>query len=90
MRNCKKDNDCRSGYVCVDLGQANPWGALVIDRKGSGKVCALAAPPDAIGETAVCESKPAPVTEVLPSEPMMSESALDAGADAADAQSSSP
>lgn len=90
MRSCKKDSDCRAEYKCVDLDQPNPWGALVIDRKGSGKVCTLAPPPDPIGETGVCESKPAPLTEVLPSEPMMSESPLDAGADAADAQTSTP
>jgi hypothetical protein len=44
MRSCSRNGDCRSGYVCVDLAATNPWGALVIDTAGSGRVCTLAPP----------------------------------------------
>src|SRR5262249_53657920 len=77
MRNCKKDSDCRSGYVCLDLGQPNPWGALLIDRKGSGRVCSLPPPPDPIGDTGVCESKPAPI-DAVPGEPPLDAGSADA------------
>ena len=60
MFSCSRDSDCRGGYVCVDLTQGNPWGALVIDRGGRGKVCTLAPPPAAVGDTAVCSHAPPP------------------------------
>lgn len=41
MKRCKNDGDCRSGYVCADMGSvSNAWGAKVADTKPSGtKVC---------------------------------------------------
>jgi hypothetical protein len=64
MRACSKDSDCRGGYSCVDFSRPNPWAALVIDS-GSAKVCALAPPPDPIGDTAVCTpSAPPSVPEL--------------------------
>ena len=78
MRTCDRDKDCRSGYACVDIALSNPWGALLIDRHGSSKVCTLAPPADPVGETGVCESRPAPLTAALPTVP-----ARDAGSDAA-------
>lgn len=39
MASCESNDDCRTGYVCTDLGRKdNPWGAIVAGR-GSGKVC---------------------------------------------------
>lgn len=39
MASCGSDDDCRSGYVCTDLGRSdNPWSAIVAGR-GSGRVC---------------------------------------------------
>jgi len=79
MLSCAKDGDCRSGYVCVDMAQTNPWGALLIDRRGSGKVCTLPPPAAAVGETGVCQSQPAPAERP----PVPTLPSLDAGADAA-------
>ncbi|MEO8184415.1 MAG: hypothetical protein ABI895_36870 [Deltaproteobacteria bacterium] len=78
MLSCAKDGDCRSGYVCVDMAQTNPWGALLIDRSGSGKVCTLPPPAAAVGETGVCQSQPAPAERP----PVPTLPSLDAGADA--------
>jgi hypothetical protein len=42
MRECESDGDCRSGYACIDMGQpGNPYGAVVVEGSGSGKVCAV-------------------------------------------------
>ena len=30
MRPCETDTDCRSGYACVNVNVANPWGARII------------------------------------------------------------
>lgn len=44
MKNCSEDSDCRSGYVCVDLSQENPWNADVIQRDSEAtSVCLLPA-----------------------------------------------
>ncbi len=45
MLNCGRTSDCRSGYECLDLSQAdNPIGAMVVERGSySGKVCAVPA-----------------------------------------------
>lgn len=60
MRSCSSDSDCRGGeYACIDMAAPNPWGAQVVDRRASGKVCALRPPPDPVGETAVCSPQPA-------------------------------
>lgn len=32
MATCGGSGDCRSGYDCVNLAEANPWGAEVIQR----------------------------------------------------------
>jgi hypothetical protein len=78
MLSCKRDGDCRSGYFCVDMAQPNPWGARLIDRSGSAKVCSPEPPPNAVGETGVCSSEPAPA-HVPPPAPVQ----RDAGSDAA-------
>lgn len=76
LLSCTKDSDCRGGdYACVDMAVRNPWGALVVDRGASGKVCALRPPPDPVGETAVCSSEPVTFPPVVPP------SALDGGAE---------
>ncbi len=54
MRTCRRDSDCRGGYVCVDMGQPNSWGAQLLDSSGSGRVCSLPPPPPAEGESEVC------------------------------------
>ena len=33
MKTCSKDDDCRDGYVCLDLNEENRWGADVIEDK---------------------------------------------------------
>jgi hypothetical protein len=55
MFSCSRDSDCRGGYVCVDVAAANPWGAVVIEASGAGRVCALLPPALPEGETGVCE-----------------------------------
>lgn len=40
MRSCDSNSDCRSGYRCIDMGRENPWGAIVVEARGTnGKVC---------------------------------------------------
>jgi hypothetical protein len=63
MRSCSTDADCRGGYECLDVTEANPWGATLLEDDGrSGKICAL--PYSYEGEvvegrsSAVCESRP--------------------------------
>jgi hypothetical protein len=42
MRRCKSNGDCRSGYECLDMRDAgNPYGAVVLEDGGSGKVCVV-------------------------------------------------
>lgn len=42
MLRCKSKSDCRSGYDCLDMREpANPFGAVVVEHGGSGKVCAV-------------------------------------------------
>ncbi len=42
MRRCKSNSDCRTGYECLDMRQpANPYGAVVLEDGGSGKVCVV-------------------------------------------------
>jgi hypothetical protein len=43
MKSCGSSSDCRSGYACLDLGEDDPWGAVILEREGRNtKVCALA------------------------------------------------
>jgi hypothetical protein len=79
MRSCSRNSDCRGEYVCVDMGQANAWGAVLVDSSGSGRVCSLPPPQLPQGETAVCSPRGRPEAPVLPPPE------LDAGA-APDAQ----
>lgn len=55
MKTCGSNDDCRSGYRCLDVGApGNDWNAVVVDR-GSGKVCTTpfrAEAPE--GESDVC------------------------------------
>lgn len=76
MRSCERNSDCRGGYVCVDLIQSNPWGALVVDRSSDGRVCVLPPPEAPSGAADVCAYSPAPEQEPLPDP-------SDAGMDAA-------
>ena len=40
MKKCKKNADCRGGYLCIDLQGSNAWGAAVVERDPSTtKVC---------------------------------------------------
>jgi hypothetical protein len=39
MAKCKKDSDCRSGYVCADVSGSNEWGALRIDTDRGDGAC---------------------------------------------------
>ncbi len=43
LRRCSSQDDCRSGYVCADLGETgNDYGAMAVDLKRSGgRVCAV-------------------------------------------------
>jgi hypothetical protein len=42
MRKCDSDGDCRSSYDCINMKDPlNPWGAIVVEHGGSGKVCAV-------------------------------------------------
>jgi len=47
MARCDEDDDCRSGYECIDMGNPNnPWGAIIVENGASrgevnGKVCAV-------------------------------------------------
>lgn len=62
MARCDEDDDCRSGYECIDMGKPNnPWGAIVVEIGASrgevnGKVCAvpLAGEPVSGTGTEVC------------------------------------
>jgi hypothetical protein len=74
MKKCSRDSECRGGYECVDMSRRNPWAAAVVDPDVSGKVCALAPPPESTGDSAVCS---APVRPPPSSAPL-----LDAGGDA--------
>ncbi len=43
MAICKSSDDCRGGYACVDLREANIWSATVVSKDPQGgKVCMLA------------------------------------------------
>jgi uncharacterized membrane protein YgcG len=42
MATCKKNGDCRSGYVCEDLAGDNARGALLIDRDRGSRACVVA------------------------------------------------
>lgn len=51
MAPCDDDDDCRSGYECVDMRASdNPYGAAVIEARSRGKVCAVPASGKPIGE----------------------------------------
>jgi hypothetical protein len=39
MATCKKNNDCRDGYVCRDISVTNEWNALLIDKDRGNKAC---------------------------------------------------
>ncbi len=58
MAPCGSDSDCRSGYVCEDLGLSdNPWSAVVLDADRSQRVCIVpysAAPVPEDRPTDVC------------------------------------
>ncbi len=45
MRTCNADKDCRSGYACIDVGEDDPWGAVVLEegkRANRTKICTVA------------------------------------------------
>jgi hypothetical protein len=77
MATCKKNSDCRDGYVCADLSRSgNAYDAVLIDRDRGNKGCVVpytqseqgngGAPPD--GEFGdVCRAKlPAPSSSAEP------------------------
>jgi hypothetical protein len=55
LKTCKNQTDCRSGYVCIDVGApGNQWAA--VDADGPTKVCTqpFTASPLPVREAAVC------------------------------------
>jgi hypothetical protein len=53
MKKCESNDDCRTGYQCIDMNKRdNPWGARVVEHGSvDGRVCAVPAsgapiPPD--------------------------------------------
>lgn len=40
LASCESNDDCRGGYVCADVREP-PWNALLVDRRGSGRVCVV-------------------------------------------------
>jgi hypothetical protein len=58
MLACDGDGDCRNGYACVDMGQRNPWGALVVDQGRGTRVCTLPPPEAPTGQSDVCALSP--------------------------------
>jgi hypothetical protein len=66
MFRCERDSDCRSGYVCYDMAQPNPWGASVIEYRGNTKVCTPPPPTPVYGQTQICEAPAEPVVGPLP------------------------
>jgi hypothetical protein len=63
MATCDKNSDCRSGYVCADLGDpGNPWSAQPIDTNRGNKVCLVPASDEQI--TPVGEGEEDPVCEL--------------------------
>lgn len=70
MAHCDSNSDCRSGYVCADLGDANnPWGARPIDTDRGNKVCLV--PASDVQIMPVAEGEQDPVCELTnePAEP---------------------
>jgi hypothetical protein len=63
MEVCNADSDCRSGYICLDMAEANPFGAAVVQKAPStSKVCVYpqSAEPIAPGrDNGVCVGSPA-------------------------------
>ena len=42
MRSCRSNSDCRAAYDCIDMAKpGNPFGAVLVESHGSGKVCAV-------------------------------------------------
>ena len=65
LRRCETDDDCRDGYLCIDLSdEDNPWGARVAEDdlpETGGRACVVpfsAVPVPATAESGVC-SEPA-------------------------------
>jgi hypothetical protein len=96
MARCDEDDDCRSGYECIDMGNPNnPWGAIVVENGASrgevnGKVCAvpLAGEPVSGTGTEVCTGTDAgfdapPWTANLPDAGSLADAGGDADASSA-------
>ena len=79
LRSCRRDSDCRSGYLCVDMREPNPWAASVAEADGvSGRVCVVPYLGPEVPEdrsTEVC-------TSFTSSQPTANGAAGDAGTDA--------
>lgn len=59
MASCDSSKDCRSAYECLDVSApGNPWSAVVIDARESGKVCVVPSTgaPVKEGPHQVCEA----------------------------------
>jgi hypothetical protein len=67
MATCGSNDDCRSGYDCIDVDvPGNPWAAVVVDDGESGKVCIpppSAPPVPADRSSDVCSSTPSQPVE---------------------------
>ena len=68
LRRCESDSDCRKGYVCPDLSNANnPWQASVLESGGDVHACVppySGVPVASDANTGVCEGHRAPLPDV--------------------------
>ena len=73
MRKCDSDGDCRSDYDCIDMrDEDNPFGAIVIEDGGSGRVCSVPFSGEPIpGDTniGVCTGTDAQFPDPIPWQP---------------------
>jgi hypothetical protein len=82
---CEDDDDCRSGYACIDMGRENPGGVVIVENGSvDGRVCVvpysgLPIPEDR--STAVCTGATGPFKEPDGGPDAGPEAGADAGAD---------
>jgi hypothetical protein len=83
---CEDDDDCRSGYACIDMNQANPGGVVVVEQGSvDGRVCVvpfsgMPIPPER--STEVCNGTSGPFKEPDAGPDSGSDAEGDAGSDA--------
>lgn len=52
---CSGDRDCRSGYVCQQLGE-NPWAATSLENRSVERVCVPIPPESSTGPSGYCQA----------------------------------